>query len=148
VRCSCEDDKFESTVGRVLPKLLPLFLRPSAAIREHLVLICNHVNKRLNALPQLRLPAADLLQLYQAHGSDVANPNLAYFVTFVLMYIEKAFARCGVAERTRLAHQLLPGLALRTPQHQKSVRAGTRLRGLCNICNTPAINRCMLILLQ
>jgi hypothetical protein len=97
---SCEDAKLEATVSRVLPKLLPLFLRPSAPIREQLMLICNHVLKRLQALPTLKLPVADLLALYREHASSasgVAGGGGGFFVTFTLLFVEKGehrIARC------------------------------------------------------
>lgn len=121
---SCADDTLESNVSRVLPKLLPLFLRPSAAIRDHLTLICNHVNKRLHALPNMKLPVAELMQLYQTHANDSSqsgNPSLPFFVTFTLMYVEKGFARLTPAERASIAHQLLPGIAMRSAAQKRTL---------------------------
>ena len=117
---STEDDKLEATLTRVLPKILPLFLRPSLPIRDGLMLICNHVFKRLKAMPTMRLPVAELLALYKAHATEEAA-QAGFFVSFTLSFIEKGFARMDAKERVKLAHELLPGLAMRAPPQQKTL---------------------------
>lgn len=107
-------------MSRVLPKLLPLFLRPSQQIRQQLMLICNHVNKRLKAIPNMRLPVDALVQLYQQHATD-RNGSSAFLMTFLLMYIEKGFARLSASERAALCHQLLSGLSHRAPMQQRTL---------------------------
>lgn len=115
---SCEDAKLESTIHRVLPRLLPLFLRPATSIREKLILICNHVNKRIQAMPEMKLPTEEFLQLYQQYGRE---QNATFFVTFCIIYIEKSFLRATPEERARLAHQLIPGVALRNATQQRTI---------------------------
>jgi len=125
---STEDAKMEASVARVLPKLLPLFLRPSQQVREALMRICNHVLKRIQALPTLKLPVKELLALYREHTSPDAvaaaggsGGGVGFFVTFVLLFVEKGLPRLSAAERAQLAHELLPGLAQRAPAQQKTL---------------------------
>ena len=115
---STSDAKFESTVARVLPNLLPLLTRAEVELRTKVIDILQHINKRIKVLPELQLPVSELVQmyidpLYNSHSSTSSSTPLTtsttstFFFTFTLMFIEKGFQRLDQREQSILAPHLL-----------------------------------------
>ena len=113
---STSDAKFESTVARVLPNLLPLLTRPEVQLRDKVIEILQHINKRIKVLPELQLPVSELVMmyidpLYNGHSTTGTTPSTTtsstFFFTFTLMFIEKGFQRLDKREQSILAPHLL-----------------------------------------
>ena len=118
---STSDAKFESTVARVLPNLLPLLRRDEAEVRQKVIECLQHINKRINVLPDLQLPVSELVMMYvdplynsqplpsstSASSPTAPSSSSSFFFTFTLMFIEKGFTRIDKREQSILAPHLL-----------------------------------------
>lgn len=82
----------------MLSKLLPIVigkLGPGAspALQKKVLEILSHANKRVRAVPALRLPLHALAQLYAAEGTGAMARN------FAVVYLEQAVTRAPPQER-------------------------------------------------
>ena len=132
---STSDARFESTVARVLPNLLPLLTRQEAEVRDKVIEILQHINKRIKVLPELQLPVSELVMMYidplyntsssagAAHSStgSSSSPTSTFFFTFTLMFIEKGFARLDKREQSILAPHLLVHSSTHPLQQQTTI---------------------------
>lgn len=100
----------------VIDKLLPLVIKQlvinvDTTVQRKVLQILAHVNKRLEALPNLQLPISELITLYQTPPSPVAS-------NFSLLYINKAITRAPTSTRLPYLNQLLQSIASKNEQQQ------------------------------
>ena len=132
---STPDPKLEPAINRVLPNLLPSLTRPEPDIRNKVIEILNHINKRIKILPQLQLPVTELVMMFvdplynaSSNNNTSASPAAAasaasstWFFTFTLLFIDKGMARLDKREQSILAPHLLVHAASHSVQQQKTI---------------------------
>ena len=123
---STPDSKLEPAINRVLPNLLPSLTRPEADVRNKVIEILNHLSQRMKILPQLQLPATELVIMYVDPRYNTTSPSLttasySWFFTFTLLFIDKGMARLDKREQSILAPHLLVHAASHPVQQQKTI---------------------------
>ena len=126
---STPDPKLEPAINRVLPNLLPSLTRPEPDIRNKVIEVLNHINKRIKILPQLQLPVTELVMMFidplyntaTTPASVASAASSTWFFTFTLLFIEKGMARLDKREQSILAPHLLVHAASHPIQQQKTI---------------------------
>ncbi|KAK9863656.1 hypothetical protein WJX84_005457 [Apatococcus fuscideae] len=106
----------EGSLQKVLDKLLPLVINKlqanHPALRQKVLEILTHVNKRIKGQGSMQLPLKSLLELYSGAASGMVK-------NFTIVYIEMAMERCPLEGRELLVAHLLGGIAKQSMQHQE-----------------------------
>ncbi len=80
------DDNLEPTLQKLLPLVINK-LGGNSTVDRKVLEILSHVNKRIKGFPQMQLPLAPLIQIYQSPSATSMQRN------FALVYIEIAVGR-------------------------------------------------------
>ncbi|KAJ3082398.1 hypothetical protein HK102_001738 [Quaeritorhiza haematococci] len=84
-------------------------------MHNQVIAICTHINKRLKSNPNLAIPTAKVLDLFNSQTSSSLVQN------FALIYLEMGFGR-GVEEQANaLAPSLVQGISSRNQAQQQSI---------------------------
>ncbi|XP_058950151.2 proteasome adapter and scaffold protein ECM29 isoform X1 [Pocillopora verrucosa] len=95
------DDQLEKTVKTFLCPLLLKVSSPHQEVKNKVMTILTHLNKRLKSRPQIQLPVDSLLSQYQ----DKTVP--AFVINFDMIYLRMGFPRLTLAKQAELAPQLM-----------------------------------------
>lgn len=108
----CDDSKLESLLAKLLPRALACLTSQSAAIRNKVLEILSHVNKRVKHEAGIGLPLSELWSMYTEATTAPMVRN------FCIIYIEMAFERSQIEVQKNLAPNLLVNISKLPPQHQ------------------------------
>ncbi|EMD62112.1 hypothetical protein COCSADRAFT_147562 [Bipolaris sorokiniana ND90Pr] len=104
IALASSDQKLEDLLKTYLPPLLLKLGSESAAVRNKVISICQHINTRIKS-QDIKLPVSALLKQYKEHG------HVALIRHFDILYIQQGVSRLSVAERLELLPVLLQGIA-------------------------------------
>ncbi|KAL9260866.1 Proteasome adapter and scaffold protein ECM29-like protein [Drosera capensis] len=123
----CDDSKLEPLLSKLLPFTISSLSSPSVYVRNKVLEILSHVNKRVKHEPQIGLPLSELWSMY----TDV---NAAPMVrNFCIVYIEMAFERSDITLRKKMAPDLLAHVSKLPQQHQDIIlRMTMKVIGECH----------------
>ncbi|KAI4308224.1 hypothetical protein L6164_031321 [Bauhinia variegata] len=111
----CDDSKLEPLLSKLLPLSIASLSCQSPAVRNKVLEILSHVNKRVKLHPHIGLPLSDLWKLYSESGATPIIRN------FCIVYIEMAFQRGNVKEKEDLAPVILVNISKLPHQHQEII---------------------------
>ncbi|XP_030959197.1 proteasome adapter and scaffold protein ECM29 [Quercus lobata] len=123
----CEDDKLHILLSRLLPFAISSLSFQSSLVRNKVLEILSHVNKRVKHQPEIALP---LLELWKMYSEANAAPMVR---NFCIVYIEMAFERVQAKQKEELAPMLLVNISKLPLQHQEIIlRIATKVIGECH----------------
>ncbi|KAL2941950.1 Proteasome adapter and scaffold protein ECM29 [Bienertia sinuspersici] len=108
----CDDPKLENLLAKLLPRALACLASPSSAIRNKVLEILSHVNKRVKHEAGIGLPLSELWSMYKEATTAPMVRN------FCIIYIEMAFERSQIEVQKSMAPDLLVNISKIPPQHQ------------------------------
>ncbi|KAF4378493.1 hypothetical protein G4B88_027553 [Cannabis sativa] len=123
----CDDSKLQPLLSKLLPITISSLSSPSSAVRNKVLEILSHLNKRVKHQPEIGLPLVELWNIY-------SEANAAPMVrNFCIVYIEMAFERAPAKEKQILAPMLLVNISKLPHQHQEIIlRIVTKVIGDCH----------------
>ncbi|XP_024006382.1 proteasome-associated protein ECM29 homolog isoform X1 [Eutrema salsugineum] len=123
----CDDSKLEALVSKLLPLTISSLSSQSPAVRNKVLEILSHVNKRVKHQHEIGLPLLDLWKLYT---DPAASPMVR---NFAIVYVEMAFERAPAKEREDIAPKTLENVSKLPQQHQEIVlRIAIKVIGECH----------------
>ncbi|XP_065626874.1 uncharacterized protein LOC112035785 [Quercus suber] len=123
----CEDDKLHILLSRLLPFAISSLSFQSSLVRNKVLEILSHINKRVKHQPEIALP---LLELWKVYSEANAAPMVR---NFCIVYIEMAFERVQAKQKEELAPMLLVNISKLPLQHQEIIlRIATKVIGECH----------------
>lgn len=123
----CDDSKLQSLLSNLLPLSISSLSSSSTSVRNKVIEILSHVNKRVKYQERIGLPLSDLWKLYTDDHSVPMVKN------FCIVYIEMAFERSSAEEKEAMAPILVASLSKLPPQHQDiMLRTSIKLIGECH----------------
>ncbi|MED6198629.1 hypothetical protein PIB30_068265, partial [Stylosanthes scabra] len=127
----CDDSKLQPLLSKLLPLCISSLSSNSAAVRNKVLEILSHVNKRVKLQPDIGLPLSELWELY---SESAATPIIR---NFCIVYIEMAFQRVSSKvrhpEKEDLAPILLVNISKLPLQHQEIIlRIIVKVIGECH----------------
>ncbi|XP_030522220.2 proteasome adapter and scaffold protein ECM29 isoform X2 [Rhodamnia argentea] len=123
----CDDSNLQALLSKLLPLAISSLSSPSSAVRNKVLEILSHVNKRVKHQPEIGLPLSDLWRIY-------TEANVVSIVkNFCILYIEMAFDRSDVKEKEMMAPILAANVSKLPHQHQEIVlRIAAKVIGECH----------------
>ncbi|KAJ8667078.1 hypothetical protein QAD02_008740 [Eretmocerus hayati] len=109
------DDQFESAICKFLPAVLLKLSSSQNGVRERVMELLNHVNRRLKSRPQVQLPVEGLLLQYQDPSAT------AFVINFTIIYIKLGYPRLEVNKQAELIPSVLKALQGKPLMHQDSL---------------------------
>ncbi|XP_023639453.1 proteasome-associated protein ECM29 homolog isoform X1 [Capsella rubella] len=123
----CDDSKLESLVSNLLPLTISSLSSQSPTVRNKVLEILSHVNKRVKHQLEIGLP---LLALWKLYTDPAAAPMVR---NFAIVYVEMAFERAPVKEREEIAPSTLENVSKLPKQHQEIIlRIAIKVIGECH----------------
>ncbi|KAJ6299313.1 hypothetical protein OIU76_020311 [Salix suchowensis] len=123
----CDDSKLETLLSKLLPLTLSSLSTNSTAVRNKVLEILSHVNKRVKYQHEIGLPFQELWKLYTAANATAIVKN------FCVMYIEMAFERLNIKEKENMAPVLIANISKLPLQHQEIIlRIVAKVIGECH----------------
>ncbi|KDP43192.1 hypothetical protein JCGZ_22744 [Jatropha curcas] len=123
----CDDSKLEVLLSKLLPLTLSSLSSQSTAVRNKVLEILSHVNKRVKHHSDIGLPLLELWKLYTEANSAPMVKN------FCIVYIEMAFERANAKEKENMAPMLVSNISKLPHQHQEIImRIATKVIGECH----------------
>ena len=110
----CDTNKLAQLLDPALPNLLGFLGSPHAAVRNKLLAICSHLNKRVKGDASIKLPLPALSKLFTTSTAPLA-------ANFALVYIEMGLPRVTSTERAVLVPPLLLGIGKRPAAQQETL---------------------------
>ncbi|XP_021734263.1 proteasome-associated protein ECM29 homolog isoform X2 [Chenopodium quinoa] len=108
----CDDSKLQSLLANLLPRAIACLSSQSTAIRNKVLEILSHVNKRVKHEAGIGLPLSELWSMYSEATTAPMVRN------FCIIYIEMAFERSQIEVQKSMAPNLLVNISKLPPQHQ------------------------------
>ncbi|KAB2615279.1 proteasome-associated protein ECM29-like protein [Pyrus ussuriensis x Pyrus communis] len=123
----CDDSNLQPLLSKLLPYTISSLSSQSSAVRNKVLEILSHVNKRVKHQPEIGLPLLELWNIY-------SEANAASMVrNFSILYIEMAMDRADTKQKEDLAAILLSGVSRLPLQHQEIIlRLATKVIGECH----------------
>jgi proteasome component ECM29 len=123
----CDDSKLEPLLSKLLPLTISSLSSSSTAVRNKVLEILSHVNKRVKLQSDIGLPLTELWKLYSESGAAPMIRN------FCIVYIEMAFQRVNAQVKEDLAPDLLVNISKLPIQHQEIIlRVVVKVIGECH----------------
>ncbi|WCJ20554.1 Proteasome adapter and scaffold protein ECM29 [Euphorbia peplus] len=123
----CDDSKLEPLLSKLLPFTLSSLSSHSTAVRNKVLEILSHVNKRVKHQSQIGLPLLELWKLYTEANAAPMVKN------FCIVYIEMAFERVDVKDKEHMAPMLVASICKLPHQHQEIIlRIAVKVIGECH----------------
>ncbi|KAK3004296.1 hypothetical protein RJ639_018392 [Escallonia herrerae] len=111
----CDDSKLQNLLSKLLPLSISSLSSHSPAVRNKVIEILSHVNKRVKHQPEIGLPLSELWKLYMAAEAAPMVKN------FCIVYIEMAFERTSEEEKQKMAPVLVANISKLPLQHQEII---------------------------
>lgn len=123
----CDDSNLQPLLSKLLPYTISSLSSQSSAVRNKVLEILSHVNKRVKHQPEIGLPLLELWNIY-------SEANAASMVrNFCILYIEMAMDRADTKQKEDLSAILLSGVSRLPLQHQEIIlRLATKVIGECH----------------
>uniref|UniRef100_A0A7N0UGU9 Proteasome-associated protein ECM29 homolog n=1 Tax=Kalanchoe fedtschenkoi TaxID=63787 RepID=A0A7N0UGU9_KALFE len=109
----CDDVKLQSLLAKLLPFTISALSSPSITVRNKVLEILNHINKRVKHQPEIGLPLSELWTIYSDTNSNGMVKN------FCILYIEMAMERAPLEEKKNMAPIVLHNSSKFPNQHQE-----------------------------
>ncbi|KAI9402448.1 hypothetical protein POPTR_001G274500v4 [Populus trichocarpa] len=123
----CDDSKLETLLSKILPLTISSLSSNSTAVRNKVLEILSHVNKRVKYQHEIGLPLQELWKLYTEANATAIVKN------FCIVYIEMAFERVNIKEKENMAPVLVANISKLPLQHQEIIlRIVTKVIGECH----------------
>ncbi|XP_062171204.1 uncharacterized protein LOC133876988 [Alnus glutinosa] len=123
----CDDSKLQPLLSKLLPFTISSLSSQSSLVRNKVLEILSHVNKRVKHQPEIGLP---LLELWKLYSEANAAPMVR---NFCIVYIEMAFERVHAKEKEDLAPVLVANISKLPLQHQEIIlRIAIKVIGECH----------------
>ncbi|GLU18926.1 hypothetical protein SLE2022_352020 [Rubroshorea leprosula] len=123
----CDDSKLEALLSKLLPLTISSLSSQSLAVRNKVLEILSHVNKRVKHQLEIGLPLMDLWKMY----SELNAPPMVK--NFCIIYIEMAFERINLKEKENMAPMVLTNISKLPQQHQEIImRIAVKVIGECH----------------
>ncbi|GKU93489.1 hypothetical protein SLEP1_g7081 [Rubroshorea leprosula] len=123
----CDDSKLEALLSKLLPLTISSLSSQSLAVRNKVLEILSHVNKRVKHQPEIGLPLMDLWKMYSELNASPMVKN------FSIIYIEMAFEWINLKEKENMAPMLLANISKLPQQHQEIImRIAVKVIGECH----------------
>ncbi|KAL1116553.1 hypothetical protein AAG570_005025 [Ranatra chinensis] len=107
------DEQLENAVSKFLPPVLLKLSSPNEAVRNKVMDLLAHVNKRVKNRSTIQLPVEALLVQYQ-------DPAASAFITnFTIIYIRLGFPRLAHDKQAQLLPTLIHATNRKPVQHQE-----------------------------
>ncbi|KAJ8773217.1 hypothetical protein K2173_028394 [Erythroxylum novogranatense] len=113
----CDDSNLQALLSKLLPLTISsLSSSSSTSVRNKVIEILGHVNKRVKYQPDIALPLLDLWDLYMK--SNASSPLVK---NFCIIYLEMAFERAQETEKKNLMPVLVANISKVPNQHQEII---------------------------
>ncbi|KAJ8751379.1 hypothetical protein K2173_016576 [Erythroxylum novogranatense] len=113
----CDDSNLQPLLAKLLPRTISsLSSSSSTSVRNKVLEILSHVNKRVKHQPNIALPLLDLWDLYME--SNASSPLVR---NFCIIYLEMAFERAQETEKKILMPVLVANVSKVPNQHQEII---------------------------
>ncbi|KAH6836999.1 ARM repeat superfamily protein [Perilla frutescens var. hirtella] len=123
----CDDSKLQDLLAKILPLSIAALSAASSPLRNKVIEILSHVNKRVKHQPLIGLPLSDLWKLYMESSSAPMVRN------FCIVYIEMAIDRVQTEEKQLIAPVFLTNISKLPAQHQDILlRITAKVIGECH----------------
>ncbi|XP_019163794.1 PREDICTED: proteasome-associated protein ECM29 homolog isoform X2 [Ipomoea nil] len=123
----CDDSKLQDLLSKLLPLSIASLSSPCTPLRNKVIEILSHVNKRVKHQPDIGLPLLELWQLYEESSAFSMVRN------FCIVYIEMAIERVRKEEKENMTPTLLASISKVPTQHQEILlRIITKVIGECH----------------
>ncbi|KAL4027472.1 hypothetical protein IC575_010638 [Cucumis melo] len=123
----CDDSNLQSLLLKVLPATISSLSSQAISVRNKVLEILSHVNKRVKHQSHIGLPLLELWNIYLEANSTSMVRN------FCIVYIEMAFDRLGPKEKVHMAPMVLANISKLPSQHQDIVlRIVIKVMGECH----------------
>ncbi|KAK8595997.1 hypothetical protein V6N13_000661 [Hibiscus sabdariffa] len=121
----CDDSKLQALLSKLLPLAISSLSSSSQLVRNKVLEILSHVNKRVKHEPEIALPLTELWTMYM----EAANPMVK---NFCIVYIEMAFERAPLKEKESMSPMIVVNISKLPQQHQEILmRIATKVIGEC-----------------
>ncbi|KAL5274962.1 KIAA0368 family protein [Megaselia abdita] len=107
------DEKLEKIVNNFLTPVL-LKIDSNESVKNKVIDVLTHINKRLKSRPEIQLPMGDLIELYITSKS-------AFQHNFVIIYIVMGFPRLDIKKQLYFSSKLLKSLEGKPESHQDRI---------------------------
>ncbi|KAI5667804.1 hypothetical protein M9H77_17657 [Catharanthus roseus] len=122
----CDDSKLQDLLSKLLPLSISALSSPSQPVRNKVLEILNHVNKRIKHQQEIGLPLLELWKLYMECSFAPMVRN------FCVVYIEMAIDRAPKEDKENLIPTFLGIISKLPSQHQEILlRISTKVIGEC-----------------
>ncbi|KAL3530047.1 hypothetical protein ACH5RR_009369 [Cinchona calisaya] len=122
----CDDSKLQDLLSKLLPLSISSLTSQSQSVRNKVLEILNHVNKRVKHQPEIGLPLQELWQLYLESRAAPMVRN------FCVVYIEMAIDRATKEDSESLVPAFLEIISKLPSQHQEILlRISAKVIGEC-----------------
>ena len=105
-----DDDRLEGVLSKLLPRAIASLATTHASSVPKIMNLLKHINKRVNAMPGLRLPLEAIVEAYVTASNALVR-------NFALVYVEKAFERADGETREIQISRALRGASKRSAEH-------------------------------
>ncbi|KAL3625794.1 hypothetical protein CASFOL_030323 [Castilleja foliolosa] len=123
----CDDSKLQDLLAKILPLTIAALSTASTSLRNKVIEILSHVNKRVKHQQAIGLPLSDLWQLYEDSSSAPMVRN------FCIVYIEMAIDRVNKEEKQLIVPVFMANISKLPPQHQDILlRITAKVIGECH----------------
>ncbi|KAG8388927.1 hypothetical protein BUALT_Bualt02G0176200 [Buddleja alternifolia] len=123
----CDDSKLQDLLAKILPISIAALSSSSTLLRNKVIEILSHVNKRVKHQLEIGLPLSELWKLYMESSAAPMVRN------FCIMYIEMAMDRVQKKEKEMIAPVFLANISKLPPQHQDILlRISAKVIGECH----------------
>ncbi|KAF8468822.1 proteasome stabiliser-domain-containing protein [Kalaharituber pfeilii] len=108
------EDKLQTVLKTYLVPVILKLASPHAAVRNKVIAICQHVNKRIKS-QSIQLPVEALLKQFK---DPEVGGKYTLIRNFDLMYIQQGIGRIGPKERLALLPVIISNISSTPEQHQ------------------------------
>ncbi|XP_073141185.1 uncharacterized protein [Henckelia pumila] len=123
----CDDSKMQDLLVKILPISIAALSSASTGLRNKVIEILSHVNKRVKHQLEIGLPFSDLWKLY------VESTSAPIVRNFCIVYLEMAIDRAKKEETQMMAPVFLANISKLPPQHQDVLlRVTAKVIGDCH----------------
>lgn len=123
----CDDSNLQALLFKLLPYTISSLSSHSSAVRNKVLEILSHVNKRVKHQPEIGLPLSELWTIYSEANSAPMVRN------FCILYVEMAMDRADRKDKENLSPMLLLGVSRLPHQHQEIIlRLVVKVIGDCH----------------
>lgn len=123
----CDDSKLQDLLAKILPISIAALSSASTGLRNKVIEILSHVNKRVKHQLEIGLPVSDLWKLY------VESTSAPMVGNFCIVYLEMAIDRAKKEETQMTAPVFLANISKLPSQHQDILfRVTSKVIGDCH----------------